>query len=232
MRIVKRRNRDGSEVSYVQLAHNVWDPVRRRSVTQVIHNFGREDRLDREALRRLVRSITRFLDPEQALSAQAPEGTSFLRSLPMGGAWLLDHLWRRLGVASAIVAVARRRRVTAAVERLLFALVANRALEPMSKLAALEWAQQDTWLPGVSDWGEDPQIFYRAMDFLLDCDEELQREVFFAVANLLNLQVDLLLFDTTSTYFEIPAEREDGFRRFGKSKDRRDDLPQVVVGMA
>jgi hypothetical protein len=232
LRRVTRRNRDGSEVSYVQLAHNVWDPGRQRSVTQVIHNFGREDQLDREALQRLARSITRFLDPEQALETQAPEGTSFLRSVSMGGGRLLDHLWRRLGVGEAIVGVAGSRRVTTLVERLLFCLVANRALAPMSKLAALEWAQNDTWLPGVGELGEDPQVFYRAMDFLLDCDEEVQREVFFAVSDLLNLEVDLILFDTTSTYFEIPAEREDDFRHFGESKDKRPDLPQVVVGFA
>lgn len=232
LRIVKRRNKDGSVVSYVQLAHNVWDPLKRCSRTQVIHSFGREDQLDREALARLVRSITRFLDPERALEAQAPEGTRFLRSVPMGGAWLLDHLWRRLGVAAGIVRVARRRRVTAAVERLLFCLVANRALDPMSKLAALEWAQNDTWLPGVGALGSDPQIFYRSMDFLLDCDDEIQREVFFAVSDLLNLQVDLILFDTSSTYFEIPAESEDELRKFGASKDHRPDLPQVVVGFA
>ena len=195
LRTIKRRNKDGSEVSYVQLAHNVWDPVKQQSRAQVIHSFGREDQLDREALARLVRSITRFLDPEQALEAQAPEGMSFLASRPIGGAWVLDHLWQRLGVASAIVRVAASRRVTPLVERLLFCLVANRALDPMSKLAALEWAQQDTWLPGVGELGGDPQIFYRAMDFLLDCDEQVQREVFFAVSDLLNLQVDLILFD-------------------------------------
>jgi hypothetical protein len=44
--------------------------------------------------------------------------------------------------------VTKRRRVTLLVERLIFCLVANRALSPMSKLAALEWAQSDTWLPG------------------------------------------------------------------------------------
>jgi hypothetical protein len=87
LRTIKRRNKDGSEVGYVQLAHNVWDPVKRQSRAQVIHSFGREDQLDREALARLVRSITRFLDPEQALEAQAPEGTRFLESRPMGGAW-------------------------------------------------------------------------------------------------------------------------------------------------
>ncbi|MGZ6576301.1 MAG: IS1634 family transposase [Solirubrobacteraceae bacterium] len=232
LRTIKRRNKDGSEVSYVQLAHNVWDPAKGQSRAQVIHSFGREDQLDREALARLVRSISRFLDPEQALEAQAPEGMRFLASRPMGGAWVLDHLWRRLGVGRAIVGVAADRRVTPLVERLLFCLVANRALDPMSKLAALEWAQQDAWLPGVGELGGDPQIFYRAMDFLLDCDEQVQREVFFAVSDLLNLEVDLILFDTTSTYFEIPAEREDELRRFGESKDKRPDLPQVVVGFA
>jgi hypothetical protein len=232
LRTITRRNKDGSEVTYVQLAHNVWDPVKGQSRAQVIHSFGREDQLDREALARLVRSITRFLDPEQALEAQAPDGMRFLESRPMGGAWVLDHLWRRLGVGQAIVGVAGSRRVTPLVERLLFCLVANRALAPMSKLAALEWAQNDTWLPGVGELGSDPQLFYRAMDFLLDCDEQVQREVFFAVADLLNLEVDLILFDTTSTYFEIPAEREDELRKFGESKDKRPDLPQVVVGFA
>jgi transposase len=232
LRTIKRRNKDGSTVGYVQLAHNVWDPGRQQSRAQVIHSFGREDELDREALARLVRSITRFLEPGEALQASASEELRFLSSRPMGGGWVLDQLWRRLGVGEAIARVASRRRVTPLVERLLFCLVANRALQPMSKLAALEWAQQDAWLPEVGKLGSDPQVFYRAMDFLLECNEEVQREVFFAVADLLNLEVDLILFDTTSTYFEIPAESEDEFRRFGESKDKRPDLPQVVVGFA
>ena len=184
LRTIKRRNKDGSVVGYLQLAHNVWDPGRQQSRAQVIHSFGREDQLDRVALARLVHSITRFLEPGQALEAQAPEELRFLHSRPMGGGWVLDRLWRWLGIGEAIAQVAASRRVTPLVERLLFALVANRALEPMSKLAALEWAQQDAWLPGVSELGGDPQVFYRAMDFLLDCDEQVQREVFFAVADL------------------------------------------------
>jgi hypothetical protein len=227
VRTIQRRNKDGSVVRYLQLAHNVREPGR-QPVAKVIHSFGREDQLDREALARLVRSISRFLEPGEALAAQAPEELRFLRSRPMGGAWVLDQLWRRLGVGQALLRVATRRRVAPAVERLLFALVANRALKPMSKLAALEWARSDAWLPGIGELGSDPQIFYRAMDFLLDCDEEVQREVFFAVADLLNLEVDLILFDTTSTYFEIEAEREDSLRCFGHSKDHRPDLPQVV----
>src|SRR5438093_6217149 len=139
LRTIKRRNKDGSTVGYVQLAHNVWDPARRQSRAQVIHSFGREDQLDREALARLVRSITRFLEPEQALEATAPAELRFLESRPMGGAWVLDGLWRKLGIDRALRRIAATRRVTPLVERLVFCLVANRALAPMSKLAALEW---------------------------------------------------------------------------------------------
>jgi Transposase DDE domain len=239
LRTIQRRNKDGSVARYVQLAHNVRLPGRRNPVAQVIHSFGREEELDRQALARLVRSISRFLEPSEQLQAAASEELRFLDSRPFGGGYLLDCLWRRLGIEAALARLAGRRRVTAAVERLLFALVCNRALAPASKRAALEWAREDVCLPRVSDLGSDPQVFYRAMDFLLDSDGEIQREVFFSVANLLNLEVDVIFFDSTSTYFEIEEEDEadeeqglEGLRRFGDSKDRRPDLPQVVVGLA
>lgn len=75
------------------------------------------------------------------------------------------------------------------------------------------------------------------MDFLLEAAEELQREVFSSVAHLFNLEVDLLYFDTTSTYFEVeekdnPEDKKQHLRRKGNSKDHRPDLPQVVIGLA
>jgi len=239
LRTIQRRNKDGSVARYVQLAHNVRLPGRRNPVAQVIHSFGREEELDRQALARLVRSISRFLEPGEQLQATASEELRFLESRPFGGGYVLDALWRRLGIEAALQRLARVRRVSAAVERLIFALVCNRALAPASKRAALEWAREDVHLAGVGALGSDPQVFYRAMDFLLDSDEEIQREVFFSVANLLNLEVDVIFFDSSSTYFEIEDEDEpgeeqglDGLRRFGDSKDRRPDLPQVVVGLA
>jgi transposase len=82
----------------------------------------------------------------------------------------------------------------------------------------------------------DEDQAYRAMDLLVEADAqaEVQEAVFFAVANLLNLEVDLLFFDTTSTYFERDTEEsgEDAFRLYGYSKDHRPDLPQIVIGLA
>lgn len=62
----------------------------------------------------------------------------------------------------------------------------------------------------------------------------MQETVFLACADLLNLEVDLLSFDTTSTYFERQLEEQDdgAFRVYGHSKDHRPDLPQIVIGLA
>ena len=229
LRTLARKNKDGTVTRYLQLAHNVRNE-RGNAVAEVVHSFGREDELDREALTRLVRSISRFLDPGQAVESSAGSELVFVGSKPFGGGYVLDALWRRLGIDMALLSAAAGRRLTPAIERLIFTLVANRALDPSSKRHALEWAAQDVALPGVGELGGDPQVFYRAMDFLIDADPAIQEQVFFAVANLLNLEVDVLLFDTTSTYFE--TEDDDELRRFGHSKDHRGDRPQIVVGLA
>ena len=99
------------------------------------------DKVDRAGLARLVSSISRFLTPEQAAAAATAGGqVEVLDSRRLGGAWTLDRLWERLGIGAALRQVAAGRRYdSVAVERVLFALVAQRALEPGSKLAATRW---------------------------------------------------------------------------------------------
>jgi len=191
LRTIGRRNKDGSEVRYVQLAHNEWDPVRKCSIARVVHSFGGEDQLDRAALARLVRSLSRALEPEQALIATTPADLAYVRSVPLGGAWALDGLWRRLGIDGAIERLLGERRLDARAERLLFAMVANRALAPQSKLSCWEWLAGDVAIPGLAGdaVGEDPQPLYRAMDWLLEIEARLAEQVYWATADLLNLEV-------------------------------------------
>src|SRR6266508_1212953 len=200
LRSTPRKNKDGSVVRYLQLAHNVWDPAAKRSRVQVVYNFGREDAANRAALERLVASVSRFLDPDRALAA-ATEGLSFIESRPLGGVWVLDGLWRRLGIGTTMTRLLGGRRLDERAERVLFALVANRALAPSSKLAAAGWVCEEVLIQGLPETSDD--ACYRAMDWLLEITDALEQEVFHQVANLLNLEVDLLFFDTTSTYFEL-----------------------------
>ena len=107
LRTISRRNKDGTVVRYLQLAHNVRNE-RGNAVAEVVHSFGREDELDRDALARLVRSMSRFLDPERALATSVGSELTFTGSRPYGGAYLLDALWRRLGIDRASLARASR----------------------------------------------------------------------------------------------------------------------------
>jgi transposase len=148
----------------------------------------------------------------------------------MGGAYLLRHLWKRLGLEQVLTRVLVARDFTTPIEWAIFAMVANRALAPESKRGVAEWVSADVALGNPEPIAL--QHLYRAMDLLLEHGEAIQREVFFATADLLNLEVDLLFFDTTSTYLERDMEEEEGLRRYGHSKDHRPDLPQVVIGLA
>jgi len=120
VRATPRKNKDGSTVRYLQLAHNVWDPVAKRSRAQVIYNFGRADAASRAAIERLVASLSRFLDPEAAWATSAGEGFDFLESRALGGSYVLDGLWRRLGIDALLRRLLRGRRRAAAAERVLF----------------------------------------------------------------------------------------------------------------
>ncbi len=253
LRETKRRNADGSEVSYLALAQNERDPVTGVPRARIIHRFGRADQVDREALRRLVASISRFLDPADQVAATVAGEVRVLDTRTMGACWLADRLWQRLGIGEAILTAAGGRRVDAqAVERTIFAMVANRmSVKPLSKLAGCSWVAERAFVQGAD--GIYDEACYRAMDFLHACLPALQERVFFNVATLLDLEVDMLFFDTSSTYWQtgrLPDELQDeeaesgsdgapaalveeGRRAYSKhSKDHRPDLPQVVIGMA
>jgi len=249
LRETRRTNRDGSVVAYLQLAHNERHPETGSPVAKVIHSFGRAELVDRDALARLVSSISRFLTPEQAMSAAAGADVEVLDSRHLGGAWTLDRIWERLGIGAAIRRVAAGRRLDGeAVERVVFSLVAQRALEPGSKLAATKWVAERVAIEGCTGFSEDAA--YAAMDFLLEALPEIASEIFGSVAHLLNLDLDIIFVDTTSTYWEVDGADEladlqdkvddDGVSRpvenaaraFGHSKDHRTDLPQVVIARA
>jgi len=234
VRTISRKNKSGTTTTYVQLAHNVRDAKTGQPKADVLYTFGRADSLDVDAIRRLTKSLSRFLTPEEALRIQGTvEGDAplrFLKSVPMGGAYLLRALWKQLGIPHALSQCMKDRSFTSPVEWASFAMVANRALAPDSKRGVEEWVKED-----VALGNPDPielQHLYRAMDVLLEYRETIHKEVYFAEADLLNLEVDLIFFDTTSTYFEMDEEDKEGLRRYGHSKDHRPDLPQVVIGLA
>lgn len=236
IRQISQARKDGTRVRYLQLAHKVRDPQTGRPTDKVLYHFGREDQLDKEQLKRLAISLSRFLAPDDKAEVQgrlfeASEELEIEKSVAYGGTFALDALWRRLELDRTLGELLAQRSFEADVERVLFALVANRALDPRSKLGVERWVGRKAHIEGLAE--VHSHTLYRAMDFLLAHEEELQKAVFFSVATLFNLEVDLIFFDTTSTYFELDeADGEGGLRRYGYSRDRRGDLPQASIGLA
>jgi len=98
LRTTERRNKDGSVVRYLALAHN--QRVGATTKANVLLNLGREDRLDPDGLRRLVRSINRYLgEPDAGTDAAesagadtAADGLRLIASRPVGAACVLSLL--------------------------------------------------------------------------------------------------------------------------------------------
>jgi len=247
LRESKQRRANGTVVTYLQLAENVWDAEKRRSQATVVWNCGRaDDPAVIERLRRLAKSILRRASPEEIVAAGGD--WQLVCAWPHGDIHVLEAIWQRLGIGDILRAQAGKR-FSFDLERALFAMVANRTCAPASKLYCHEqWLKEDVRIAGTAGLGL--QHLYRAMDFLEAHKDAVEQAIFYRVADLLNLDLEVIFYDTTSLHFEIDEEdRGDATgvvhgskaagrkaypapRQRGHSKNGRTDAPQIVIGLA
>ena len=238
LRSTKRKNKDGSTVEYFQLAHNERHPQTRKPVAKIIHNFGRADQLDRQELVRLCNSIARVCglivtDPVDPVTQSIGfgEGLKIKQTLALGCPLVIEALWERLGLRKTLQDIEKTAGVQVPYERALFAMVANRLCDPESKLGVWDRWLSKVYLPSCQ--GLKLRHMYEAMDLLHAHAEQVEKTVFFQVADLFNLEVDLIFYDTTTASFHVDQEDDDGagLRKFGHSKEGF-WAPQVVVALA
>jgi transposase len=246
LRTTRQRRKHGPDAIYYQLAENYYHKERRRSETRVIYTFGRADQVDPEALRRLAQSLLRVANDDRIdLPARKfpPEvGIDAIEQVYTYGVLYAAHgLWEELGIGTLLREKMQQGSCEAPHDTALFAMTANRLARPASKLACYAH-----WLADEVYWPEAKALalehLYRAMDFLLEHIEALEQEIFYRTADLLNADVDLIFWDTTTLYCEIDEEDEDdeqwhdqvipALRKRGHSKEGRDGNPQVVGGLA
>lgn len=245
---------DGEVRRYLSLAHNVVEkPVtgRKRAKPLIFANLGREDELDKAIVDQMTSALERYrlkrFGPRDGdapavdvlaatLRAQQP-ALRLLASRSFGLRKLVERAWEALGLAEALRKVTREHVLAWDLERVVFAMVLHRIVDPGSKLACNDWVRDDAWFPEGDDW--DVHHFYRALDLLdahADAIVAALRKVMTATRPVDALE--LMLVDTTSTYFETDADdvavHDDdvALRRRGHSKDHRSDVPQVVIGLA
>lgn len=226
IREAKTKRADGTSVTYLQLVESVWDGTKGRPTHRLVYSFGRADRLDLEAIRRLVGSLSKYL-PEGATSTGPEHRITATR--PIGVAWLVEGIWAQLGLDRFFASRLEREGLMARYAQALLGMVVNRCADPRSKLGTHAWLKSDAvYFPAGAEL--ELQDFYRALDFVLPRKDALETQLCGQLCDLFNMEVDLVFYDTTSSYFE--TTKTDSLRKYGHSKDHRPDQPQIVVGLA
>lgn len=217
-------NKDGSTRTYLHLVESrrVNGKVRQR----LIHTLGRRDVLQASgSLDKLIASLTRHSQRQWVeLEALPLLGRSSREYGPVLVFW---RLWERLGLHHLFQELYRRSPLEFPVEEAVFGMVLNRLLSPDSKLGAYGWLKREVYRPEFESL--ELHHLYRALDFLDEHKGMVEEALFLNHRCLFGLDVDLVFFDTTSTYFE--GRGPEGLAELGYSRDRRPDRVQVVVGL-
>ena len=126
LREAKTKRADGRSVTYLQLVESVWDSAKGRPTHRLVHSFGRADRLDVDAVRRLVGSLSKYL-PEGAPST-TPE-RRITATQPIGVAWLVRGIWAQLGLDRFFASRLEREGLVARYAQALLGMVLNRQMK-------------------------------------------------------------------------------------------------------
>ena len=153
-----------------------------------------------------------------------------------GACWLAGLLWRELQLDRFWTERLLPSRKGTRWEQILQVLAAYRLIAPGS-----EWKLHRDWFGNSAmadllgaDFGlAEAHKLYACHDRLLAHKDALFSHLVGRWRDLFNASFDVLLYDLTSTYFEIDAAAlPDGDkRRHGYSRDRRPDCPQVVIAL-
>lgn len=241
LRTTKVKRPDGHIDEYIRLVESVWNDGSPRH--RIVGNLGRKDLLAPHA-----EALLRILKGEQKPKRGSTEAI---------GAWdwgvmvVARHFWQELGLQQSLDRLAKRRGDRGEWADRALALVTNRLCCPTSEHGMARWLETDyvcdragrRWL---AEWREDserlasrrPRVrvkdrqlrqWYGTLDRLAVHKKEIEKQLFFQLRSLFSLNVDLVFYDLTSTYFE--GRGPWGLAKHGHSRDGKPRNRQVLVGV-
>jgi DDE family transposase len=223
-RVVQRQVLYLGEVNTSQL--DAW----RRSIGVIDEATG-----EQRALALFPEDRTGTLADDTAVQVRLSE-MRLCRPRQWGACWLAGQLWRDLKLDEFWGKRLPRSRKGTRWDQVLQVLASYRLIAPGS-----EWKLHRDWFGKsamadllASDFGlAESHKLYACHDRLLEHKQELFSHLTGRWRDMFNASFDVLLYDLTSTYFEIDAAAvPDGDkRRHGYSRDKRPDCPQVVIAL-
>ena len=142
-----------------------------------------------------------------------------------GVTYTTNSLLEKYGVAKTLKENLSKNKADFDIYEIIKALIINRLVKPSSDLSAVDWIKKH--------YPEELKIkrhnIYRALDYLQENKEEIEKEVFLKLKEKLNLDTENIHYDLTSSYFE---GNSCSIAMFGYSRDKRNDKKQVIIGLA
>lgn len=210
--------------AYYHLVESYRDQGKVRQRTLLSLGKVGEDRLDE-----LVSAISRHKDVMGVM--ELAKQLSVDETYVLGPLLILKHIFAHYGIDTQLAAIVKEHpKLQFDFQQIIFTLVACRFIRPGSKLKVFEY-WQDKLYPGLLAGKDQLHQIYRSLDLLCQHKEAIETGLFWHRRDLLNLQVDVVLYDLTTLRFESTREDLGQLRRFGYSKERRSDCVQVVLGL-
>jgi transposase len=142
----------------------------------------------------------------------------------LGLSWVAKELWDKHGIGKALMKAFEDREHEFNPEKITFMLAVNRLYRPGSDLSAYRWIRDRGW-PRIEI---EKQWNYRTLDPLVEEKEEIEENILQGLKKNLDLDLSLVFYDLTSSYFEGEGPK---LAKFGYSRDKRKDKKQLVLGV-
>lgn len=219
-----KRYKEHPDRIYLQLVESIREGsyVRKKTVL----SFGRVDNGD--AIERVNVFLKALLPVGSDITNLDPHNDIIPMATKQYGPLLVfKKLWKKLELDDVLKDSFDSIGTLFDLEQAVFNLVLNRLVAPSSK-RRMSLFQESVY--GISKF--DSHHYYRAMDYLIDHKEDIEKGIFKKMLKQHKGKVTMALFDTTSLvyYGEDPKDNSE-LLNYGFSKARRGDLKQVVVGV-
>lgn len=251
LRVVRAAGGAGVKHEYVRVVEAFRENGKTRHRT--VLNLGRRDLL---AAHLELNKLTRLLHGDAAAVSPVgdirPDDVHAVAAWDWGPTLVARHVWQELGLKATLVRFGKpgHRDGSTLSDRALV-LVVNRLTSPGSEHGLARWLETDfvcdrhgrRW---VAQWRDEarrkasrtPRVqvelrqlkqWYRTLDQLLERKAEIERALYLRLRDLFSLQIDVVFYDLTSTYFEGKGPPPMGTH--GHSRDGKPRNPQVLVGL-
>lgn len=225
VRIVKSKQKHGTYHS-VQIVESYRDSKKsKHPITRVIAHLGQVDSLTDRDVDNIINGVCK------AIGRPTSRDTSLECAWDFGHVFALLEIWKQLKFATILKQKAEKTGQTFDLEAHIRLMVVNRLCDPTSKLGLLQWLE-GVYLPGFNRDEVEYHHLLRAMDWLIEQKEEIEKKIANCFLTLFDREIDLAFYDITSTYFEgeLSVTGED-IRQYGYSRDHRPERRQIVIGV-